>query len=226
MQYIRYGMVVIAILIPFSGVSQQAEFIWEPEFSYSWKHSDRLAFNSKTTLFNSIQNLDNSSSIEHIETAFSFAYNLTVRMKAGGGYLYRLTTPLENEQGYEHRLMQQAAFVSFIGDRRLSHRFRTEQRFRSSSYVNRWRYRLSYDFPLEGERLDPGEWYMILSNELLSSFNSDNFEGENRINAGMGWLFNSKRKLEINLEYRAQDFFTGDALGHVFLIATSFYLNR
>ncbi len=216
---------IVVLFYPAFGIAQNVGFIWEPEFSYSWKQSDRLAFNSKTSAFNNIKSSNNGFAMEHIETAFSVAYNLSVETKVGVGYLFRISDPLDNPEASEYRLLQQLAVVSFIGDRRLSHRLRTEQRIQPQDYINRWRYRISYDFPLEGERLDPGEKYLIISNEILGSFNKSEFEGENRVNAGLGF-YKQKRKLEFNIEYRTQDLFTNNSIGHTFVFSTTFYLNR
>lgn len=142
------------------------------------------------------------------------------------GYYYRNATPLLPGHQYEHRLLQQIGFISFIGDRRISHRVRLEQRIRSSSYQNRARYRVSYDFPLEGEQLDKGEQYLILKNEVMTAFNTKEADAENRAAIGLGWYLSRKQKFEIGIEYRTQDIFADSGLGHLFLFSTAFYLNR
>lgn len=224
--FIIWAFLAIAAMLPYSAYSQQAELIWNPELSYSWKSSDRLGFNTKLSVFNSIRDLDNNAAIEYIEPQFTFSYGLTGRTKLGGGYYYRLTTPMIDGYQYEHRFLQQIGFISFIGDRRLAHRVRLEQRIRSSSYQNRLRYRLSYDFPLQGEQLDPGEKYLILKDEMMTAFNKDEADAENRVSVGMGWYFNSKQKFELGLQYRTQDIFSDSGISHLFLLSTSYYLNR
>lgn len=207
-------------------VAQSAEYIWSPEISYSWKTNDRWAFNTKVSVFNSVNEYDNEQFLEFIEPQFSFAYSHSPRVKLGMGYYFRNSTPLLEGYQYEHRLLQQIGFITFIGDRRISHRVRLEQRIRSSSYQNRIRYRLSYDFPLEGEQLDEGERYLILKNELMSAFNSREADAENRAALGLGWFINRKQKLEIGIEYRTLDIFNDSGISHLFLLSTAFYLNR
>lgn len=206
--------------------SQQADLIWNPELSYSWKNSDRLGFNTKLTGFNSLQDLDNDGFIRYIEPQFSFSYGLSAGTKIGGGYYYRLSTPLIDGYQYEHRFLEQIGFVSYLGDRRIAHRVRLEQRIRSSSYQNRLRYRLSYDFPLQGEKLDAGEKYLILKDEMMTAFNKDEADAENRASVGLGWYFNSKQKFELGLQYRTQDIFSDGGIEHLFLVSTSYYINR
>ncbi|MDR9364662.1 MAG: DUF2490 domain-containing protein [Balneolaceae bacterium] len=228
MSFIRITFLLLtALFLAKSGTAQSnTDWIWSPEYSYSWKTSDRMAYSAKVSMFNSVENIDNRSFIQNIEPQLSFAYGLTPRTKIGGGYYYRWSSPLLDGYQYEHRFLQQVGFINFIGDRRIAHRLRTEQRIRSSSYQNRVRYRISYDFPLEGDRLDPGERYLIFSNEMMSAFNADEADAENRFSAGMGWFFNRQQKFELGVQYRTQDIFSGDGISHLFLVSTSFYMNR
>ncbi|MGN8226634.1 DUF2490 domain-containing protein [Gracilimonas sp. BCB1] len=227
MNFLKFKVLLAAaILLPVCAFSQQADLIWNPELSYSWKSSDRLGFNTKLSVFNSIRDFDNEGAIRYIEPQFTFSYGLSAGTKIGGGYYYRLSTPMVDGYQYEHRFLQQVGFVSYLGDRRLAHRLRLEQRVRSSSYQNRLRYRLSYDFPLEGEKLDPGEKYLILKDEMMTAFNNDEADAENRASVGLGWYFNSKQKFELGLQYRTQDIFSDGGISHLFLVRTSYYLNR
>jgi hypothetical protein len=215
------------ILFPlFANAQSEAELIWGPELSYSWSSSDRVSYNTKLVAFNNLRELGNQAGLVHIEPSFVMTYSLTTRYRIAGGYVYRWSDPLLDGYNYEHRFLQQLGFVSYIGDRRVAHRVRLEQRIRSSSYQNRLRYRLSYDFPLQGERLDPGEKYFIVNNETMTAFNAEEADAENRITAGLGWYFNNQYKFEVNLQYRMQDIFSGDGLSHMVLFGTSFYINR
>lgn len=218
----------IILAWPVSGFAQSntAEWIWNPELSYSKKTSDRTTLIAKLSVFQSLDNFSSSNSLRFIEPQLSASYTLTPRWKVGGGYYYRWSEPLTDSFNYEHRLLQQAGYVSFLGDQRIAHRFRLEQRIRSSSYQNRFRYRISYDFPLQGERLDPGERYLILKNEMMTAFNSSEADAENRASLGMGWFLNGRQKFEVNLQYRTQDIFSGNGISHLFWVGTSFYISR
>lgn len=222
-----WSLLLILGFLPMSAAAQtDVETIWNPEYSYSWRASDRLAYNLKLSMFNSLENLDNQSALQFIEPQFAFSYSASTRLKVGGGYYYRWSTPLIDGYRYEHRFLQQVGFVNYIGDRRIAHRIRLEQRIRSSSYQNRIRYRISYDFPLQGERLDPGERYLILKNELMSAFNAETADAENRLSVGLGWFFNRTQKFELGFQYRTQDIASGDGISHMFLVSTSFFMNR
>jgi len=221
-----WGFLLAGMLSPLCVFSQQADLIWNPELSYSWKTSDRMGYNAKLSMFNSARDFDNQAAIEYIEPQFSFSYGLSAGTKIGGGYYYRLSTPFVDGHQYEHRFLEQIGFVSYLGDRRIGHRVRLEQRIRSSSYQNRLRYRLSYDFPLDGEKLDAGEKYLILKDEMMTAFNQDAADAENRFSIGLGWYFNSKQKFEAGFQYRTQDIFSDGGIEHLFLLSTSYYINR
>ncbi|WP_421774824.1 DUF2490 domain-containing protein [Gracilimonas sp.] len=225
MNFLKFKvLLVVAVLLPVCAFSQQADLIWNPELSYSWKTSDKLGFKTKLSVFNSIRDFDNKAAIRYIEPQFTFSYALSGGSKIGGGYYYRLSTPMIDGYQYEHRFLQQLGFVSDLGDRKLDHRLRLEQRVRSSSYQNRLRYQLSYDIPLEGDELDSGEKYLILKDEMMTAFNKDEADAENRATVGLGWYFNSKQKFELGLQYRTQDIFSDGGISHLFLLNTSYSL--
>ncbi|NBC64890.1 MAG: DUF2490 domain-containing protein [Bacteroidetes bacterium] len=218
---------LLFILWPLSSFAQTGpEWIWNPELSYSKRVSDRTTLIAKLSVFNSLENITNQKFLRYIEPQLSGSYTLTTRWKVGGGYYYRRPEPLLDGNGYEHRLLQQAGYISFLGDQRLAHRFRLEQRIRSSSFQNRIRYQLSFDFPLQGEQLDPGERYLILKNEVMAAFNASESDAENRASLGMGWYLSRKQKFEINFQYRTQDIRSGSGVTHLLLFGSTFYINR
>lgn len=222
----KWIFLLAALLLPTMAFAQNSETIWTPELSYSWKSSNRLGFNSKLALFNSVSNFDNEGAIEYIEPQISLTYGVSPRTKIGVGYLYRYVTPLVDGYQYEHRFIQQISYASYFGDRRFAHRLRTEQRIRTNSYQNRVRYRLSYDFPLKGNGIDEREKYFLINNEAIAAFNKDNASGENRFKVALGWYFNQKQKFELGLQYRTQNLFNTGDVGHLFVLSTSYYLNR
>ncbi|MEX2477256.1 MAG: DUF2490 domain-containing protein [Gracilimonas sp.] len=227
MKSLKIGMLfLITGMLTNSAFGQNTDWIWRPVVSYSWKSSDQLSYSTKLEMFNSVTDFDNQEAIQYIEPQFSFSYSLSPRVKLGGGFYSRWVDPLYSGYAYEQRLLQQIGFVTYLGDRRIAHRARIEQRFRNTNYLNRFRYQLSYDFPLQGDRLDPGENYILMYNDAMVAFNKSTFSGENRAGVGLGWYFNSKRKFELGFSYRTKNIFTDRDLGHVLLLNTLFYFNR
>ncbi|MEM8966876.1 MAG: DUF2490 domain-containing protein, partial [Bacteroidota bacterium] len=149
---------------------------WEPGLSFTQKFPNRWSFNVNTfqratfTELNS-EEIDQDFRWNLNETQFFATYELWQNKKLSGGYAFQIQAE-EPGEFHEHRLMQQFAFVTYaLGGKRIAHRARVEQRFRNSALTNRLRYRLGFDSPLNGEQLDPGEFYGIITNEFLWSFN-------------------------------------------------------
>lgn len=199
---------------------------WEADISYTWSTSSKWSHNLKWVVRPYLYNeKDINLQLQRTEIQFFTTRKLFAGQRISGGYLFRWAEPFfDKEFGYEHRLMQQYSFITYIDDRRIGNRIRTEQRFRNNSYFNRARYRISYDFPLVGAQLDPGETYLILSDEIITAFNSEEASLENRFYIGLGWYFNDKRKLEAGLQYRSEDI--GLGYEHVIQLVSSFYINK
>jgi hypothetical protein len=221
----------LLVLLPFISPAQTPFLRWDPELSYTWKPAGRWSFNASAGGRNTwVSRGDNGSegnyNWEHVEARLFATYELFGSRKVGGGYQFRWREPfLEEDFGYEHRLLQQYAFITYTGEQRLGHRIRSEQRIRESGFIQRFRYRLSYDFPLSGQQLNPGEKYLILSNEVLYSISDSAPELDNRIYLGLGWFFDSKRKLETGLQFRVEAYNSDDP-DPIFHFTTSYFLNR
>ncbi len=111
----------------------------------------------------------------------------------------------ENEDG--NRIIQQLALLQKSRVVRINHRFRTDQTFtRNNPLEVRFRYRFSIEVPLQGEEVDPGEFYFLSSAESIVSHRGGNFEIENRLVSSLGKFFSKKEKLEWGLDYRTDGY--------------------
>ncbi|SFN77783.1 Protein of unknown function [Algoriphagus ornithinivorans] len=107
-----------------------------------------------------------------------------------------------------NRIIQQMAFLQRLRSLRIAHRIRTDQTAtRGESLEWRLRYRVALDIPLDGKTLDPGENYLVLSNEPIFSLQDGEFELENRLVFTLGKLINEEQKLEYSIDYRTDGFF-------------------
>ncbi len=229
---IRYYFFIFIIIFPVCGLfAQEGPFIsWQPELSVTWRVQQRWQANIKAVTFNTFREPDPEQvpwaySLNNAEISIFGTYRAFVNKSFSLGYLIRWLDPLDETPGFEHRLMAQAGFITSIGVNRYGNRIRLEQRWRPAGLIHRWRYRLSLDLPLNGEVLDPGEMYLIISDEFLYSFSKRIVDfGENRLNGGVGWLFTGKSKLEISLQYRVSSFLKEERR-HAFVMLSTFYLN-
>ena len=128
------------------------------------------------------------------------ALSLNPFWKVSGGYQYRL----EGGDGANtHRSIQQIAYVQRLMRSRLGHRLRTDQTYHPGEAVElRARYRLSLEIPLVGQSLDPGEFYLLLSGEVIYGYQGGDSEIENRLVGSLGHYFSKRAKLEVGPDYR------------------------
>lgn len=230
-RYLSILPLLTLFLLP-AGVSAQRGpyWMWEPEFSYTQKLGKHWSANGKLAVqqtFNEPSGEGEGSKYQVNYTMVQLfgTYNLRPGTQLTGGYAFRFNDLLDPEPGREHRIMEQLTFLVYPGGTRIANRFRAEQRFEDASFINRWRYRIACETPLRGDRLDPGEQYLITSNEVLFSFNAHERFGGNRLYLGMGWYFSKERKLEAGVQYRLNDIGTGKTETAIWF-TTAYYLNR
>jgi hypothetical protein len=138
-------------------------------------------------------------------------FALTASRKTGlnnalaGGYLIRL----RGEQIF-HRFIQQFTVVRRFETFRMAHRFSSDQTFNSDNpWELRLRYRITAEIPLNGQSVDPGEFYIKLNNEYLNSWQEGEPDLEIRLVPLAGFVFNDSNKLEFGLDYRLSSFIEG-----------------
>lgn len=106
-----------------------------------------------------------------------------------------------------NRMIQQFGLLQRNRNFRIAHRFRTDQTFTRGEKVEiRFRYRLALEIPLNGATLDPGEYYLAISNEPIFSYQARDFEFENRAVFSLGKLIQNGQKLEWSVDYRTDGF--------------------
>ena len=193
----------------------QTSVEWLPQLSFDYRFNERLSANVNTFL--EIQSLEKREG-EKAQTGFNpqtfnlqagLAYQWTTILNLSIGYQFGWRDLDEEKKDLEHRSLQQLSGAYSFGKYRLRARFRTEQRyFKQDNYqaAHRWRLRPSLDFPLQGERLHPGETYLNTQWEFLSNvFEDDALRlAEQRAYSGIGWLLFNGYRIETGLEYRSR----------------------
>lgn len=106
-----------------------------------------------------------------------------------------------------HRLIQQFTLTKRYTSMRLAHRFSTDQTFEPNTSMEfRVRYRLTTEFPLNGQSVDPKEFYVKINHEYLNQFQAKDYDLEVRLVPLLGYSFNDDNKLEGGLDYRLSSF--------------------
>ncbi|MBU1370019.1 MAG: DUF2490 domain-containing protein [Bacteroidetes bacterium] len=210
MRGIAFGflMTLLLLFVASSAWSQRIPFYAEPALSVGKQLKGRFSVNAKFVFrqqFASIneQQLDWFSQSDVVEVQLFLNYKILGSKRLTFGYLYGLDDPFLTDPAWEHRLMQQFTFQS--GNRfKWVNRLRLEQRFSANQFRNRIRYRFTFDSPLSGSKLDPKEWYFVAGDEWLYNFTGKPGEDhlENRIQAGLGYLFDNGHKVQFEIQYR------------------------
>jgi len=130
------------------------------------------------------------------------------------GYQYRW----DGEGQNSHRSIQQIGYIQPRTGFRLGHRLRADQTFSpTESPEFRLRYRIAFDIPLEGQKVDPGEYYFIASDEPIFGIQGGTLKIENRLVGSLGYYFGPKQKLEAGIDYRTDDFLDGGLRQRIWL---------
>ncbi|RNC88457.1 MAG: DUF2490 domain-containing protein [Winogradskyella sp.] len=183
------------------------ETLGESSFAINHKVSEtyRINFSAKARYFlyrdNDFEFENRQVDIVHFST-----YKLDYTNSISFGIQYRLRENFDGGSN-ELRLTQQYNFTKQNLATRFGHRFRFEQRFIRDITIFRYRYRFALDFPLNGDKLDIGESYLVSSMEaLLSHGKTIKPETDHRTTIQIGWLMKEKLKLQAGLEYRFEAF--------------------
>lgn len=207
-----FNCCITFFLISSSGWSQghfhQVGFF--PEIAASIQLNQRWQFTGKVEsqhgLYRFQKNTLSKTDYFHDRTDLQafFDFKLTPFSGIALGYQYRLEG---GEALNSHRSIQQISFVQRKMTYRLGHRIRTDQTYEEeAAFEFRLRYRLSAEFPLQGRELEPGEWYLLLSEEIIASLDDSPMRLENRFVTSIGILIADGSKIESGIDYRLDRF--------------------
>ncbi len=147
-------------------------------------------------------------------------YRLSPFLRLSAGYQYGI----EHLKSNTHRTIQQVSILHREGIFALNHRFRADQTFYTSSPTKyRGRYRFSMEMPLQGKSIDPGEFYINASNELIFALQNGKNDFENRLVGQLGYVLNTKLRLQSGFDYRY--FIKGDQTDYVIWYKLGIFLN-
>lgn len=155
------------------------------------------------------------SDFEYLLTDLSLiaARKVSLNTTIGAGY------QLRTEPGsISNRAIQQISFVRRYSGFRISNRLATDQTFQKDEETEyRFRYRASADFPLQGQAVDPGEFYLKVSNEYLYSIAASEQDMEIRLANFGGYAVGTSVKLELGIEYRIDSFLDNNTRNRIWI---------
>ena len=148
----------------------------------------------------------NPYAVQHLEFSHFTTYESGFYGSISLGLRYRNRDWFDPSRSNEIRLTQQYNYARNYNQYRLGHRVRVEQRFYENETVYRARYRANLDFPLQGLRLDNGEFYAAVGLETLYSISAQEQPDLNqRLTLTLGNQLSGTLKLQIAAEYRKDD---------------------
>jgi hypothetical protein len=200
----KHFFIVTFFLLSIKAYSQTPAYRWEPGISISKRLTNKWQANGQFKARIRANNYGEQQwnpKLLMIDARGYLTYTLFNQSKLTIGYLTRTNNPLE-EDSNEKRIIEQYAFFSQINKYRYTHKITLEQRMREINYIGRLRYALSFDFPLNGEKLDKQEMYFYSKVGMLYSFNSYTQGLENRAALGIGRMLKSGHRFQLDLESR------------------------
>lgn len=202
-----YLIIALFICGNFCFAQDDFETLGESSIAVNHKVDDYYSYNfSARNRYYLYQDNNFNFEIRQIDFVHFSTYKLDFNNSLSFGIQYRFRENFDGGSN-ELRLTQQYNYTKQKFALRFGHRFRFEQRILEDITILRSRYRFALDFPLNGEKLDVGETYLVTSMEALLSVNSSiKPEFDHRTTAQIGWLINKDFKLQTGLEYRFEAF--------------------
>lgn len=182
------------VLLPTSTMAQESNF-------GNWLiYIGNKKLNSKWNIHNEVQyrNYNAVGDLEQLLLRTGIGYNLTDTSNIMLGYGYILS---ENYFGNtnekivvnEHRIFQQFTTKQSIGNVKLSHRYRFEQRFVEDDFKMRFRYFLGLNIPFG--KNENNKSYFSAYNEVFLNTKTSIFD-RNRVYGGIGYQISKDIKVE------------------------------
>ena len=220
-------LVVIVCLLFVNTVSSQGTYQLGvlPSVNLNSKFKKDWSFNTKIESRQRLQSGDINGGADkeyrYVLTDISLIAGRKVGLNSriGGGYLIRIA---EGER--IHRFIQQYIIVQKKSGYRLAHRFLTDQTFsEKEAPVFRLRYRITAEIPLNGESVDPTEFYLKLNNEYVNSLQEEDYDLEIRLVPLLGYGISDDHKIELGLDYRVNSF-VSSITQHSFWVSLNWFM--
>ena len=189
------------------------------KFENLWSLNLEIAPRVEIAEGSSLSKVENETFYTLTDVTTILSRTVGVSNSIGAGYLTRI----EEDQRTSHRFIQQYVMVDYHETYRIAHRFRTDQTFREGRVpVFRARYRISSDIALEGQTVDPSEFYFKISNEYIGILRDNANDIEIRLTPTLGYNLANKNKIELGLDYRI-DSFINSAADHRYWVQVGYY---
>jgi hypothetical protein len=200
----------LIIILFFSTVSSANDFIgksaFAPDITLNLKITDQYTFNFKAESFHNI--FDRTLTPDEWQQYYD-GTDFQIFLTRSIGPLQRIAVGyqwgLDPEGADSHRLMQQFTWRGRAASFTAGHRIRLDQTFSEESAVRlRLRYRYSAEIPLQGQILDPGEFFILTSGEAILSSQDRDEDLETRLVLQAGYLIKPGQRVQLGTDFRSR----------------------
>ncbi len=207
---IRKHIIILIFLLFNISICSFAQSIYQigilPSFTATKKINSKwkIGFNAQSRFSTYKGEFSNSNSFQkdfdYILTDISVLANRKIGLNTSlaVGYLIRFRNVEQH-----NRLFQQFIISKNYNSIGLAHRFVTDQTFRPNQKAEfRLRYRIAFDKPLKGNKLNTNEFYLNVQNEYLIALQNKEWQNEIRVMPFLGYTITDKKKVELGIDYR------------------------
>ncbi|MUP45359.1 DUF2490 domain-containing protein [Gramella sp. BOM4] len=203
----RIAILVLFLILGFQVRSQNFSSFLEPDINLNLERPNRWSFNfgisNRNLIHSEGETLFNA---RFFELSHFTSYEVGFYGKLSLGLRYRFNELFEDTSRDEIRLTQQYSRSRKYNSLKLAHRIRFEQRFRANT-IYRTRYEFSAQLALNGQRLDPDEFFLVGNTEALLSMGSAIKPSlEQRIGLSLGKEISKGIKIDFGTEYRLANY--------------------
>lgn len=199
---------MLLLLLGTTTLWAQNEYGVLPSVNLTIPAGNNLKLNAKSEtrfLLPSVDVSKKAAGWQLIDLSLAAVRNLSTNTSVAGGILVRQT-----QSGNIYRALQQIAFKKGLDKWKYSHRLRADQTFAQQVLPQfRFRYRFTLLFSLDGLEIDPREFYFRWNTEYLFKIRGTNITHESRWVPLLGYAINDKNKVEIGIDYRWDNMFSG-----------------
>jgi hypothetical protein len=179
-------------------------------------------FESRHALYERFDNGEDvfEYSYRRLEASAIVSVKTRINQSLSGGY-----TLISGQDKTAHRFLQQYSIVSRFDAFRLGHRFAADQTIGpDKNWEYRGRYRITIEKALEGDDVDPGEFYLKINNEYLGIFGDEKPDLEIRALALLGYEINGANSIEFGPGYRVKNL-SGNGLDQALWFSLNWYFS-
>jgi Protein of unknown function (DUF2490) len=215
-------MISLLFLMPFMGNGQSFNLGSWNILNVKYNHNDKWSAFGEVQL-RSLKFYDNFHYYEYKGgVSYKVYKNVNLTLAAGSYQTYKeggdFVLPKNND---EFRLWPQIVLSQSVSQLKIEQRYRSEFRFTSNGYRNRFRYRLGLFLPFGKEKNTYKPYQISISNELFFTDNEPYFE-RNRIQTALN--YKPTQYSTIQLGYLHQfDYKINDETGNDFLVVGFYY---